>query len=61
MGTGGLIKCWDELLVGQKLAAGSCWCAPQTRRTATSRKATSSEKGDTLIFAIDLLDAAAAS
>lgn len=61
VGTGGLIKCWDELLVGQKLGSRVVLVCPADKAYGDNPQGDVIKKGDTLIFAIDLLDAAAAS
>ncbi|WP_456694761.1 FKBP-type peptidyl-prolyl cis-trans isomerase [Aeromicrobium sp. P5_D10] len=61
VGTGGLIKCWDELLVGQKLGSRVVLVCPADKAYGDTPQGDVIKKGDTLIFAIDLLDAAAAS
>lgn len=62
VGTGGLIACWDELLVGQKLGSRVVLVCPADKAYGDNPQAGGViKKGDTLIFAIDLLDAAAAS
>lgn len=62
VGTGGLIPCWDELLVGQKLGSRVVVVCPADKAYGDNPQAGGViKKGDTLIFAIDLLDAAAAS
>lgn len=61
VGTGGLIKCWDELLVGQKLGSRVVLVCPADKAYGDTPQGDIIKKGDTLIFAIDLLDAAAAS
>jgi peptidylprolyl isomerase len=62
VGTGQLIKCWDELLVGQKLGSRVVVVCPANKAYGdTPPQGSAIKKGDTLIFAIDLLDATDAS
>lgn len=61
VGTGGLIACWDDLLVGQKLGSRVVLVCPADKAYGDNPQGDVIKKGDTLIFAIDLLDAAAAS
>jgi FKBP-type peptidyl-prolyl cis-trans isomerase len=58
VGTGGLIKCWDDLLVGQKLGSRVVLvCPSDTAYGETPPDGGVIKAGDTLMFAIDLLDA----
>jgi FKBP-type peptidyl-prolyl cis-trans isomerase len=58
VGTGGLIKCWDDLLVGQKLGSRVVLvCPADTAYGDTPQEGGVIKPGDTLMFAIDLLDA----
>lgn len=61
VGTGGLIACWDDLLVGQKLGSRVVVVCPADKAYGDNPSGDVIKKGDTLIFAIDLLDATAAS
>lgn len=58
VGTGGLIKCWDDLLVGQKLGTRVVLvCPADTAYGDSPQEGGVIKPGDTLMFAIDLLDA----
>ncbi|AXT84947.1 hypothetical protein C6I20_06935 [Aeromicrobium sp. A1-2] len=58
VGAGQLIKCWDDQLVGQKLGSRVVLICPGDKAYGDSPPAGSKiGKDDTLIFAIDLLDA----
>lgn len=58
VGTSSLIKCWDDLLVGQKVGSRVVLVCPADTAYADSPPDGSVIKaGDTLVFAIDLLDA----
>jgi FKBP-type peptidyl-prolyl cis-trans isomerase len=58
VGAGSLIKCWDDLLVGQKLGSRVVLVCPADTAYAESPPEGGVIKaGDTLMFAIDLLDA----
>lgn len=58
VGTGGLIKCWDDLLVGQKLGSRVVLvCPADVAYGDTPPDGGTIKAGDTLVFAIDLLDA----
>lgn len=61
VGTGGLIACWDDLLVGQKVGSRVVLVCPADKAYGDTPQGDVIKKGDTLIFAIDLLDASAAS
>ncbi|MGA8987513.1 FKBP-type peptidyl-prolyl cis-trans isomerase [Aeromicrobium sp.] len=58
VGAGQLIKCWDDQLVGQKLGSRVVLVCPGDKAYGDSPPDGSKiGKNDTLIFAIDLLDA----
>ena len=58
VGAGSLIKCWDDLLVGQKLGSRVVLVCPADSAYGDSPQEGGKIKpGDTLIFAIDLLSA----
>jgi FKBP-type peptidyl-prolyl cis-trans isomerase len=58
VGTGGLIKCWDEHLVGQKVGTRVVLvCPADTAYGDSPQEGGVIKPGDTLMFAIDLLDA----
>jgi peptidylprolyl isomerase len=57
VGTGGLIKCWDDLLVGQKLGSRVVLVCPADTAYGDTPQGDIIKAGDTLMFAIDLLDA----
>lgn len=58
VGTGQLIKCWDEQLVGQTLGSRVVLVCPGDKAYGvTPPEGSPIKKNDTLIFAIDLLDA----
>ena len=58
VGAGQLIKCWDDQLVGQKLGSRVVLVCPgDTAYGKTPPEGGKIKKNDTLIFAIDLLDA----
>lgn len=57
VGAGSLIKCWDDLLVGQKIGSRVVLTCPADKAYGDSPQGDVIKKGDTLIFAIDLLDA----
>ncbi|MET0929037.1 MAG: FKBP-type peptidyl-prolyl cis-trans isomerase [Aeromicrobium sp.] len=58
VGTGSLIKCWDDLLVGQKLGTRVVLvCPADTAYGDNPQEGGIVKAGDTLMFAIDLLDA----
>jgi FKBP-type peptidyl-prolyl cis-trans isomerase len=58
VGTGSLIKCWDDLLVGQKIGSRVVLvCPADTAYGDTPPDGGKIKAGDTLVFAIDLLDA----
>jgi FKBP-type peptidyl-prolyl cis-trans isomerase len=57
IGAGVLIKCWDEQLVGQKLGSRVLLVCPSDKAYGDEGSPPDIRGGDTLIFAIDLLDA----
>lgn len=58
VGTSSLIKCWDDLLVGQKLGTRVVLvCPADTAYGDNPQEGGVIKAGDTLMFAIDLLDA----
>lgn len=58
VGSGSLIKCWDDLLVGQKIGSRVVLVCPADSAYGDSPQEGGKIKpGDTLIFAIDLLSA----
>jgi peptidylprolyl isomerase len=58
IGGEGLIKCWNDTLIGQKIGSRVVVVCPADKAYADSPPQGSQiKKGDTLIFAIDLLDA----
>ncbi|NRQ50705.1 FKBP-type peptidyl-prolyl cis-trans isomerase [Aeromicrobium stalagmiti] len=57
VGTGGLIACWDDLLVGQPIGSRVVLVCPADKAYGDAPQGDIIKKGDTLIFAIDLLDA----
>lgn len=58
VGTAKLIKCWDDLLVGQKLGSRVVLvCPADTAYGDKPQEGGKIKPGDTLIFAIDLLSA----
>lgn len=58
VGAGSLIKCWDDLLVGQELGSRVVLvCPADTAYGDTPQEGGKIKPGDTLIFAIDLLSA----
>jgi FKBP-type peptidyl-prolyl cis-trans isomerase len=58
VGTGQLIKCWDDQLVGQKLGTRVVLVCPGNKAYgANPPQGSAIKKNDTLVFAIDLLDA----
>lgn len=58
VGEGSLIKCWDDLLVGQELGSRVVLvCPADTAYGDTPQEGGKIKPGDTLIFAIDLLAA----
>jgi peptidylprolyl isomerase len=58
IGGEGLIKCWNELLIGQKVGSRVVLVCPADKAYGdTPPQGSKIGKGDTLIFAVDLLDA----
>jgi peptidylprolyl isomerase len=58
IGGEGLIKCWNDLLIGQKIGSRVVLVCPADKAYGNSPPQGSKiGKGDTLIFAVDLLDA----
>jgi len=58
IGGEGLIKCWNETLIGQKIGSRVVIVCPPDSAYGNKPPANSKiGKGDTLIFAVDLLDA----
>lgn len=57
VGTGNLIPCWDQLIPGQKLGSRIVLVCPADTAYGDSPTSPDIKPGDTLIFAIDLLDA----
>jgi peptidylprolyl isomerase len=58
VGAGQLIKCWDDQLVGQTIGSRVVLVCPGDKAYGSSPPQGSKiKKNDTLIFAIDLLDA----
>lgn len=58
VGGEGLIKCWNDLLIGQKVGSRVVVVCPPDKAYADAPPAGSKiPKGATLIFAVDLLDA----
>jgi peptidylprolyl isomerase len=58
IGGEGLIKCWNDLLIGQKVGSRVVIVCPANKAYGDSPPSGSKiGKGDTLIFAVDLLDA----
>ncbi len=58
IGGEGLIKCWNDLLIGQKIGSRVVLVCPADKAYGDSPPQGSKiGKGDTLIFAVDLLDA----
>jgi peptidylprolyl isomerase len=58
VGAGSLIKCWDEQLVGQTIGSRVVLVCPGDKAYgAKPPEGSQIKKNDTLIFAIDLLDA----
>ena len=54
---GQLIKCWTDLLVGQRVGSRVVLVCPSDTAYGKDGRAPDIKGGDTLIFAIDLLDA----
>lgn len=57
VGTGNLIPCWDKLIPGQKIGSRLVLVCPADTAYGDSPTSPDIKAGDTLIFAIDLLDA----
>ena len=61
IGTGALIKCWDDLIPGQKIGSRVVLVCPSDVAYGDdpndANRSPDIKAGDTLIFAIDLLDA----
>lgn len=57
IGTGQVIPCWDDLLVGQKLGTRVILTCPADKAYGDQGQGDAIKPGDTLIFAVDLLAA----
>ena len=57
IGAGGLIKCWDEQIPGQKVGSRLILVCPADVAYGDAKDKAPIKPGDTLIFAVDLLSA----